>query len=76
MKTKVDLSSVRVKLVSAAGFVTFEGAPDPNGYYIVPVDAHNGAQKLVVQAPAGWTFRTFFIKSSLVALVPLSTNLN
>jgi hypothetical protein len=56
VKSKLDLSSIRVKLVSSAGFVTFEGAPDPNGYYIVPVDAHVGAQKLVVQAPEGWTF--------------------
>ena len=60
VKSKLDLSSIRVKLVSSAGFVTFEGAPDPNGYYIVPVDAHVGAQKLVVQAPEGWTFGAFF----------------
>lgn len=57
-KTKIDLSSVGVRLVSSAGFVTFEGAPDPNGYYIVPADVHVASQTLKIQAPEGWTFST------------------
>jgi len=55
VKSKLDLSSIKVKLTTLDGITKDHTDCAPNGYYFIPI-YDKASFNLVVEGPKGWNF--------------------
>ncbi|KAF6032904.1 hypothetical protein EB796_008789 [Bugula neritina] len=52
----LDLTQIKVKLLTSYGSVKYTSEPAPNGYYMIPV-YEKGEYKIQIQPKSGWNFQ-------------------